>query len=66
MLTPIVVAWIKFLEKKYNAKAVKVKGKFEVVEMICETCFYKDSGETKYCATPNSVGCGTWKLKEAK
>ena len=66
MLTPIVVAWIEYFQEQYNAKAVKVNGKFKVVQMICENCFYKYSGETKHCATPNSTGCPTWKFKEAK
>ena len=66
MLTPIVVAWIEYSQEKHNAKAVKVNGKFKIVPMICETCLYKDSDETKFCPTPNSVGCPTWEHKETK
>ena len=66
MLTPIVVAWIEYLQEKHNAKAVQVDGVYKVVSMICETCFYIESDKTKYCPTPSSAGCGTWKHKEAK
>lgn len=66
MLMRIICAWIKFLEKKHNARAIEVDGDFKVVPMTCETCFYKDSDETKYCPTSSSVGCTTWKYKETK
>ncbi|MBW2644589.1 MAG: hypothetical protein JRE23_00165 [Deltaproteobacteria bacterium] len=66
MLTPIVVAWIEFLQKEHNAKAVKVNGVFKVVPMTCETCLHKYTSDTKLCTTSSSVGCPTWKHKETK
>lgn len=66
MLMRVIYAWIKFLEEKYNARAIEADGVFKVVPMICETCLYKDGDETKYCPTPSSVGCPTWKYKEEK
>jgi len=64
MLMRVIYAWIKFLEEKHNARAIEVDGDFKVVSMICETCLYIDSDKTKYCPTPSSVGCSTWKHKE--
>lgn len=66
MLMRVIYAWIKFLEKKYNARAVEVNGDFKVVSMICETCFYIYTDKTKYCKTPTSTGCPEWKHKETK
>ncbi|MCK4786241.1 MAG: hypothetical protein KAV87_20960 [Desulfobacteraceae bacterium] len=66
MFMRVNLAWIEYLEEKHNAKAVEVDGVFKVVSMICETCAYKNSDETKYCPTPSSVGCSKWKHEETK
>jgi hypothetical protein len=66
MLMRVKYAWIKFLEEKYNARAVEVNGDFKVVPMTCETCLYKNSDKTKHCQASSSVGCHEWKHKEAK
>ena len=66
MLMRVIYAWIKFLEEKYNARAVEVNGDFKVVPMICGTCFYENSDKTKHCPTSSSVGCFKWKHKETK
>ena len=63
MLTPIVVAWIEFLQKEHNAK---VGNAFKVVPMTCENCFHKYTSKTKLCTTSSSVGCPDWAYKEGK
>ena len=60
------VAWIEFLKKIHNAKAVNVNGVFKVVPMTCENCFHRYNFKTKLCSTASSVGCDDWEYKEAK
>ena len=66
MLMRVIYAWIKFLEEKYNARAIEVDGDFKVVSMGCETCFHKYTSKTKLCTTSSSVGCHHWAYKEEK
>jgi hypothetical protein len=59
----IVLAWIKFLEKEFRAKAVKVDGKCVVVFVTCENCRLKGSERTKKCLNGRSQGCGEFIYK---
>lgn len=53
----IINAYKKYLDDKLNIKCVIINGKYQVIEINCGTCFHYESGYTKYCTYPSSIGC---------
>ena len=46
-----------YFDDKFNIKCVFINGKYQIIEINCGTCKHQESGHTKYCTYPSSIGC---------